>query len=173
VSVPRFLLWLAGIVFFGATVTTTIPETLSAAESQNAAAPTAQAPSSAYAGTDTCLLCHAEQESSLEGTAHGQALNLRSPAAARGCESCHGPGCGRRREGPHRQVRAAHRARAPLPAVTDPDCDETVTAIVHGVVPGQLTIVSVKALTHTVFRLRNTPLTVLKLVLFSTRLRAA
>jgi DmsE family decaheme c-type cytochrome len=37
------------------------------------------------------MLCH-DQSESLKGTAHAQALNPRSPAATRGCESCHGPG---------------------------------------------------------------------------------
>jgi DmsE family decaheme c-type cytochrome len=44
-----------------------------------------------YVGSDTCLLCHTQEES-LKGTAHGQALNPRSPQATLGCESCHGPG---------------------------------------------------------------------------------
>ena len=45
-----------------------------------------------YAGSDTCVLCHTDQEASLKGTQHGRAKNPRSPAAAYGCESCHGPG---------------------------------------------------------------------------------
>jgi DmsE family decaheme c-type cytochrome len=50
------------------------------------------APQGGYAGTDTCVTCHTEEETSLKGTAHGQAENPRSPMAAHGCESCHGPG---------------------------------------------------------------------------------
>jgi DmsE family decaheme c-type cytochrome len=38
------------------------------------------------------VLCHTTHEGSLKGTPHGQAANPRSPAAAQGCESCHGPG---------------------------------------------------------------------------------
>ena len=45
-----------------------------------------------YAGSDTCVLCHTTQGDTLKGTAHGQVHNPRSPAAAQGCESCHGPG---------------------------------------------------------------------------------
>lgn len=44
----------------------------------------------AYAGEDACLTCHTEQ--AYVGTPHAQKANPRTPAAARGCESCHGPG---------------------------------------------------------------------------------
>jgi DmsE family decaheme c-type cytochrome len=58
--------------------------------------PSAQAtpatPPAGYAGSDTCVLCHTSEGDSLKGTPHGQAKNPRSPAAAYGCESCHGPG---------------------------------------------------------------------------------
>ena len=37
-------------------------------------------------------MCHSDQESTLKGSPHAQAANPRSPAARRGCESCHGPG---------------------------------------------------------------------------------
>ena len=46
----------------------------------------------AYAGADTCLVCHEGQNESLKGTPHAHAANPRSPAASQGCESCHGPG---------------------------------------------------------------------------------
>ena len=51
-----------------------------------------QAPASGLAGSDTCLACHTDQGDTLKGTQHAQARNPRSPAAAQGCESCHGPG---------------------------------------------------------------------------------
>jgi DmsE family decaheme c-type cytochrome len=49
-------------------------------------------PPAGYAGSDTCVVCHEDKETSLKGTAHAQAKNPRSPAAAHGCESWHGPG---------------------------------------------------------------------------------
>ncbi len=52
----------------------------------------AAAPAGGYVGSDTCVTCNTDQEASLKGTKHGQAKNPRSPAAANGCESCHGPG---------------------------------------------------------------------------------
>jgi DmsE family decaheme c-type cytochrome len=54
-----------------------------------AAAPAVQ-PAGGYVGADTCLMCHEDQ--SVAGTGHGRAAHPRSPAAANGCESCHGPG---------------------------------------------------------------------------------
>jgi DmsE family decaheme c-type cytochrome len=51
------------------------------------ATPPAQA---GYVGSDTCLTCHDTQ--SVHGSAHGDARIPGSPAADKGCESCHGPG---------------------------------------------------------------------------------
>ena len=52
----------------------------------------AQDPPGQYVGGDTCLACHFDMDKGLVGTAHGNAAHPRSPAAAQGCESCHGPG---------------------------------------------------------------------------------
>jgi len=43
-----------------------------------------------YVGEETCLGCHEDKK--YHGTAHARAKNPRTPAAAQGCESCHGPG---------------------------------------------------------------------------------
>jgi DmsE family decaheme c-type cytochrome len=48
------------------------------------------APATGYVGEDTCLTCHTDQ--TYKGTAHARAQDPKSPAATRGCESCHGPG---------------------------------------------------------------------------------
>jgi DmsE family decaheme c-type cytochrome len=45
---------------------------------------------SAYAGEDTCVVCHEDRH--YKGTPHALVSNPRTPAAGRGCESCHGPG---------------------------------------------------------------------------------
>jgi DmsE family decaheme c-type cytochrome len=61
---------------------------------QTKPAPTAaaQAAPAEYVGQDTCLACHDDRAKGLSGTIHGTAAHPRSPAAAQGCESCHGPG---------------------------------------------------------------------------------
>jgi DmsE family decaheme c-type cytochrome len=55
-------------------------------------AATALAQSADYVGDDTCTTCHETEGKAFHATPHGQALNPRTPAAARGCETCHGPG---------------------------------------------------------------------------------
>lgn len=52
--------------------------------------PAAAPPPGDYVGEATCLGCHGDQK--YDRTAHGHAFNERTPAANRGCESCHGPG---------------------------------------------------------------------------------
>lgn len=44
-----------------------------------------------YAGAAKCLECHEDQVNALRATPHGRATNPRTPAAAQGCETCHGP----------------------------------------------------------------------------------
>ena len=69
----------------------------SAAPQQPATAP---GPAATYVGADTCLGCHDDAlrakepgaQGGLEQTIHWKAAHPRSPAAAQGCESCHGPG---------------------------------------------------------------------------------
>jgi len=57
-----------------------------------AAAATRTAPATGYVGEETCLTCHEDQKKGYHGSPHGRAANPRSPMAAKGCESCHGPG---------------------------------------------------------------------------------
>ena len=54
--------------------------------------PAQPAPAAGYVGEDTCLTCHEDQKKGYSDTAHGSAALPRSPAAAQGCETCHGPG---------------------------------------------------------------------------------
>jgi DmsE family decaheme c-type cytochrome len=48
-----------------------------------------QADQPGYVGSDTCLMCHEDMR---PYGAHARAWDPRSPAAAHGCETCHGPG---------------------------------------------------------------------------------
>ncbi len=105
---PTILIWSAAIVAaatgrgLAAKVDGSLPDSGIATQAPAAQAPAPQTPppqtpapqpsAAGYAGTDTCVVCHEQQGNSLRGTPHGLAANPRSPAATRGCESCHGPG---------------------------------------------------------------------------------
>lgn len=52
--------------------------------------PTKQA--AGYVGDDTCLTCHEDQSKGYHGSPHARAMDPRSPAGNKGCESCHGSG---------------------------------------------------------------------------------
>ena len=59
--------------------------------SEAAAAPAATQ-QSGYVGEETCLTCHEDQKKGYHGSPHARTANPRTPAAKKGCESCHGPG---------------------------------------------------------------------------------
>jgi DmsE family decaheme c-type cytochrome len=86
----RWFACLAGaltLFLLAAFVKATTPAVAAAAAPQGAAPPVQAA--GGYVGEATCLTCH---DQSIQGTAHGVSFNERTPAATRGCESCHGPG---------------------------------------------------------------------------------
>ena len=56
------------------------------------AAPPANQAAGDYVGEDTCVTCHEAEGKSIRHTLHGKAENPRTPEAAHGCETCHGPG---------------------------------------------------------------------------------
>lgn len=100
-------LFLVATCVLAATIAARTAGRTSAASPADAQAPATQAPvtqapapasqgqaalPAGYAGSDTCITCHEDQAGRLKGTAHDQAKNPRSPAAAQGCETCHGPG---------------------------------------------------------------------------------
>jgi DmsE family decaheme c-type cytochrome len=63
-----------------------------------------------YVGEATCLTCH--QDQSYAGTRHGHAFEARTPAATRGCESCHGPGQKHAESGDPALIRSFNRLSA-------------------------------------------------------------
>ena len=68
------------------------PQTPATQSTPAPAPPQAQTLPPGYAGSDTCVVCHTDQEASLKPTQHGRIKNPRTPVAGLGCESCHGPG---------------------------------------------------------------------------------
>ena len=49
-------------------------------------------PPAGYVGAEACATCHTGYDASIRSSRHGQAQDPRTPAAAQGCETCHGPG---------------------------------------------------------------------------------
>lgn len=99
------MLWVALFVTHG----------LSASENQTPqqpATPPADATQAgaAYAGTEACVTCHADQV--MHG-AHAQSLNARTPMAELGCESCHGPGKAHADAGGDPELMRAYREMSP------------------------------------------------------------
>lgn len=95
-----YLVTAALVLLLGAVMTSVDVETAPAAPAvalapaqavPNAPAPKA-APAADYVGSDTCLGCHDDATKILGTTPHWRATNQRTPAAAQGCETCHGPG---------------------------------------------------------------------------------
>jgi DmsE family decaheme c-type cytochrome len=80
------------------------PASLNSAQAQASKAPAkAQAPAASpkkkpssaaatYVGEDTCSACHTAAAEGYAKTPHHRAADARTPGAAKGCETCHGPG---------------------------------------------------------------------------------
>src|SRR5512138_2434875 len=55
-----------------------------------------EAPASAagatYVGDEECGTCHKPEKANFDKTLHSKAVDSRTPAAVRSCETCHGPG---------------------------------------------------------------------------------
>jgi DmsE family decaheme c-type cytochrome len=49
-------------------------------------------PQAGYVGSEVCATCHTGYDTSIAGSKHGLVRDPRTPAAAQGCETCHGPG---------------------------------------------------------------------------------
>jgi DmsE family decaheme c-type cytochrome len=85
--------WLVVMVTVGASASPS-QNGPAAAQAATASAPAAQvaAPASGFAGEETCLTCHEEKTKGNHEGPHARVQDPRSPAAGKGCESCHGPG---------------------------------------------------------------------------------
>ena len=45
-----------------------------------------------FIGDEDCLACHDKYKAGLDKSLHGKSIDARTPAAARSCQTCHGPG---------------------------------------------------------------------------------
>jgi DmsE family decaheme c-type cytochrome len=80
----------------------------SARQGVTAAAP--QSPTATYVGEDTCLTCHAGQKEGYFDSPHHRAMDPRTPAAAKSCETCHGPGSDHASDPVHNKVKDFQKA---------------------------------------------------------------
>jgi DmsE family decaheme c-type cytochrome len=94
----------------------------------------AAAPPAAYVGSDTCLGCHEDAAKELAGTPHWQAGRPKSPAAAQGCETCHGPGS-RHVEDPGDDT-AIHKFTTMAPRLANDTCLSCHTKATHALWEG-------------------------------------
>jgi DmsE family decaheme c-type cytochrome len=84
---------LAGLLATRVVYTAPSAERVEAVAGPAATAPQTPAPPQAgYIGSETCATCHTGYDSSIARSKHGQVRDARAPAAAQGCETCHGPG---------------------------------------------------------------------------------
>ncbi|MBI3263636.1 MAG: DmsE family decaheme c-type cytochrome [Acidobacteria bacterium] len=60
----------------------------------SAAKASSQQAAGEYVGQEKCTSCHEAQTNAYKATPHGRSSLEPSPAAAQGCETCHGPGKG-------------------------------------------------------------------------------
>ncbi len=89
----RFWSLAAALTFVLALVlATTSVQTAPAAPQAKTQTGAQKTPAAEYVGADTCLGCHEDLNRTVVNTVHGKAAHPLSPAAAQGCETCHGPG---------------------------------------------------------------------------------
>ena len=83
-----FVVWLAALTSVRATPAAA-PE-VGPARAEKAAPAQNPPQAGTYVGQDTCVTCHDDKRAGMGK--HGLAVDSRTPAAGRGCETCHGPG---------------------------------------------------------------------------------
>ena len=84
--------WIAVMVTVSVSASTATRQNGAPAPKGPEIAQTTPAQATGYVGEETCLTCHEDQKKGYHGSPHARAANPRTPAAAQGCESCHGPG---------------------------------------------------------------------------------
>jgi len=83
-----------GVAVENSTAPRTIPQPAAAtpAPKPKRVDPPQGAPGATYVGEETCLGCHEAQKKGYVESKHHRAADPRTPAAAKSCETCHGPG---------------------------------------------------------------------------------
>ena len=111
-------LWLAVTVTIAASAASAQTGKPAAHPSDVAAATAASATTAAgYVGEETCLTCHEDMKKGYQGSPHSRTHNPRTPAAANGCESCHGPGQAHVEGGGDKtKIKNRKRCRSAMPA---------------------------------------------------------
>jgi DmsE family decaheme c-type cytochrome len=66
--------------------------TIATSDAPPPAAPANNPQQGGFVGQDTCVTCHEGYDAAVNKSKHAFAKDARTPAAAQGCESCHGPG---------------------------------------------------------------------------------
>jgi DmsE family decaheme c-type cytochrome len=87
-----FLSFAAALTLFVCVAVAAANADIAAGRQAGGAPPPTPARAADFVGADTCLGCHEDMNRGISQTLHGKAAHPRSPAAAQGCESCHGPG---------------------------------------------------------------------------------
>jgi DmsE family decaheme c-type cytochrome len=97
--ITAIAMWMVVVVSVAATPQasqSTSSSTTAAAPAKPTPTPAGTPPSAqqtaGFVGDDTCLTCHEDQAKGYHGSPHARALDPRSPAGNKGCESCHGAG---------------------------------------------------------------------------------
>ena len=99
---PVAALWCSTLAFAAALAWNTTVVDAQPAGSAAAREPAGQ-PAGDYVGEQTCVSCHTEQR---VAGAHARRQDSRAPAAAQGCETCHGPGRAHAESGDPARIRA-------------------------------------------------------------------
>jgi DmsE family decaheme c-type cytochrome len=88
-----FAIWLSAVAIVPVRAgSVDVPKAPPATAGAVAASPAPAQSADQFVGEETCLTCHEDRKQGYHGSPHARARDPRSPAAAAGCESCHGPG---------------------------------------------------------------------------------
>ncbi len=82
--------WVRAVASAGVLLAWLVMPALAGADARRQKSP--DPPQAGYIGAEACLTCHEGYDTGVNSSKHAFARDPRTPAAAYGCESCHGPG---------------------------------------------------------------------------------